>query len=176
MTAHPSTPAGDAGLRHLLLPHPLLSLVLLVCWLLLNNSLSTGHLLLGALLGWLLPLFTRRFWPERVSIRRLPVLLRFVFTVLWDILVANLLVARLMLGPTGRLRPAFVVVPLDLDNDLTISLLANTISLTPGTVSARLYREDRILVVHALDVEDVSELVRFIKARYEAPIKEVFEP
>ncbi len=157
------------------LPHPLLTPILAVLWLLLNNSLAPGQVVLGLLLGWAIPWFTLRFWPERVRIRRPLTLLRFTATVLYDIVVANLIVARRILGQPARLQPAFVTVPLELESDLAISLLANTISLTPGTVSARLAPDHKSLLVHGLHVPDAQALVATIKARYEAPLKEVFE-
>ena len=158
-----------------LLPHPLLTPVLAGVWLLLNNSLHPGHILLGVLLGWLIPLFTRRFWPEAVSIRKPGVLLRFLLLVFYDIFVANLVVARRILGSPAHLQPAFLEVPLELKSDLAISLLANTICLTPGTVSARLSEDRRSLLVHALDAPDPDATRAEIKTRYEAPLKEVFE-
>lgn len=158
-----------------LLPHPLLSLALALIWLLLNNSVAPGQLVLGLLLGWLIPLFTRAFWPDRVRIRRPVVLLRLVGVLLYDIVVANLAVARRILGDPDRLAPAFIEVPLDLTSDLAISLLANTICLTPGTVSARLAADRRSLLVHALDAPDPDATRAQIKARYEAPLKEIFE-
>ncbi len=133
------------------LPHPWLTLALSSVWLLLVNSASPGHLLLGFLLGWAIPSFTRRFWPERVRFRHPLTLLRFVVVVLYDIMVANLTVAWLILrGPT-KAQPGFVTLPLDLTSELAISLLANTICLTPGTVSALLSPDRRTLLVHALD-------------------------
>lgn len=157
------------------LPHPLLTPALAAVWLLLNNSLAPGHLLLGALLGWLIPLFTLRFWPETVRIRRPGTLLRFIAVVLADIVVANFAVAwRILRGPS-KLRPAFIEVPLDLESDLAISLLANTICLTPGTVSALLSEDRQTLRVHALDAPDPAALREEIKSRYEAPLKAVFE-
>jgi multicomponent K+:H+ antiporter subunit E len=158
-----------------LLPHPLLTPILAVVWLLLNNSYSPSHIVLGLMLGWAIPWFTLRFWPERACIRRPWVLMRFVAVVLYDIVVANLIVARRILGRPEHLRPAFVEVPLALTSDLAISLLANTISLTPGTVSARLAPDRTSLLVHGLHVPDAAELVASIKSRYEAPLKEVFE-
>lgn len=158
-----------------LLPHPLLTPILAAVWLLLNNSLAPGHVVLGLILGWAIPWFTLRFWPERVCIRRPLTLLRFFAVVLYDIIVANLIIARRILGRPEHLRPAFVTVPLDLQSDLAISLLANTICLTPGTVSARLAPDRRSLLVHGLHVPDGDDLVASIKARYEAPLKEVFE-
>lgn len=158
-----------------LLPHPLLTPILALVWLLLNNSFSPGHILLGVLLGWFIPWFTLRFWPERVRLRRPLTLLRFIGVVLYDIVVANLVVARRILGRPAALRPAFVSIPLELKTDLAISLLANTICLTPGTVSARLAPDRASLLVHGLHVPDAGALVASIKQRYEAPLKEVFE-
>ncbi|MCU0932955.1 MAG: Na+/H+ antiporter subunit E [Thiobacillaceae bacterium] len=159
-----------------LLPHPLLTPALAGVWLLLNNSLHPGHIILGILLGWLIPLFTLRFWPETVKIHRPMLLLRFTLVVLYDIVLANMVVALRILGRPQRLHPTLVDVPLDLRGDLAISLLANTICLTPGTVSARLSGDRRTLLVHALDAPDADEVRAQIKARYEAPLKEVFEP
>lgn len=158
-----------------LLPHPVLSLALAVIWLLLVNSLAPAHILLGGLLGWAIPLFTQAFWPDRVRIRKPLTLLRFTAVVVWDIVMANVVVARLILGRPAQLRPAFVVMPLDLTSDLAISLLANTICLTPGTVSALLAPDRKTLLIHALDVDDSAALIATIQARYEAPLKEVFE-
>lgn len=158
-----------------LLPHPLLTPALAVIWLLLVNSAAPGHILLGLFFGWAIPLFTLRFWPEAVQIRRPLTLLRFIAVVLHDIVVANLVVARRILGDPAALRPAFVEVPLALKTDLAISLLANTICLTPGTLSAKLAPDRRHLLVHGLHVPDPAALVAEIKRRYEAPLKEVFE-
>ncbi len=156
------------------LPHPGLSVVLLLLWLLLNNSAAPGHVALGALLGVLIPLFTRRFWPQRVGLSRPGLILRFAGRVLWDIIVANFAVARVVLGPPSAVQPAFVRVSLDVHDDFPVTVLASVISLTPGTVSADIDAERRYLLVHALSVDDTEALVREIKARYEAPIKEIF--
>ncbi|NDP49342.1 MAG: Na+/H+ antiporter subunit E [Sulfuriferula multivorans] len=158
-----------------LLPHPLLTVTLTVLWLLLVNQLSAGQLVLGALLGWLIPFATSRFWPDVIRIRHPLALLRYLVVFIYDIVRGSFQVAWLILrGPT-RLRPAFVQIPLVLKRDLTISLLANTISLTPGTVSALLSEDKRTLIVHTVDTNDAAALVAEIKQRYEAPLKRIFE-
>jgi multicomponent K+:H+ antiporter subunit E len=155
-------------------PRPLLSAWLWVLWLLLVNNLSPGHMVLGAFWAWLIPFFTHGFWPG-VSLRKPLVAARFFCLVIWDILVANWVVARLVLGREDRLQPAFMVLPLDVREDFTITLLASTISLTPGTVSADLSVDHRYLLIHALHVEDEAATIAQIKQRYEAPLKEIFE-
>ena len=91
-----------------LFPHPILSLNLTVVWILLSNELSGGSLIMGLLLGWLIPLFSFRFWPEPVVIRHPLTLLRFIATVLYGILLANFIVAALIVRGPRRLNPAFV--------------------------------------------------------------------
>ncbi len=157
-----------------LVPHPVTSVLLLASWLLLQGSASPGHLLLGAGLALGLPAFTRRFWPEWVPLSRPRALLAFVALVLWDIVLANFSVAVLVLGPARSLRPGFVRIPLDMENDFAITTLANTVSITPGTVSAELSADRRHLIVHYLACDDEAALVETVKQRYEAPIKEIF--
>lgn len=157
------------------LPQPLFSLSLWGVWLLLGNTLAAGQILLGLLLALALPLFTVRFWPDRPRLRRPLKILTYVLVLLWDITLANLTVARLILGPTGKLRPLFIRLPLDLCNDFAIVVLANTISLTPGTVSADISPDRRSLLIHALDVENPEQTVALIKYRYERPLQEIFE-
>ena len=90
------------------MPHPLLSLSLTVLWLLLVNSFSAGALVLGALLGWLIPFATSRFWPEAITVRQPGVLLRFLGVFAWDIVRGSFQVAGLILRGPARLRPASV--------------------------------------------------------------------
>lgn len=157
------------------LPIPLLSLLLLVVWLLMVRSLSPGHILLGSALAVVIPLYTYRFWDVQPNVRRPGLLLRFVLRVLGDIIIANFHVAWLIINPWRRTRPHFVEYPLMLQERFTITLLANTISLTPGTVSANLRMDGKTLLIHALDVEDDEALIEQIRERYERPLKEIYE-
>jgi len=158
-----------------LLPHPLLTPTLAAVWLLLNNTIEPGHILLGLLLGWMIPILTIRFWPDTVRIHRPFVLLHYIAVLLFDIVIANFTVARLILGNPDRLKPAFAKLPLDLTSDLAISVLANSITLTPGTLSARLSEDRKFLLVHALNETDPKAMIAAIKKRYERPLKEIFE-
>ena len=161
-----------------LLPHPLLSLLLVVCWLWLNNTLEPGHVLLGTVLGVAIPYVTRRFWPEPLVVRRPLRVVEYAAVVLYDVVVANLQVAAIILGPLSRVRPAFVRVPLDLRTDFAVTVLASTVTLTPGTVSVEVEDDGtgrRWLVVHALRCLDADDMVRTIKERYERRLKEILE-
>jgi len=155
------------------LPHPLLTLALTLVWIFLVNEPGLGNILLGAFLGVVIPRLTAGFWPEHPRLRRPFLLGGYVLRALGDIVVANVQVARLVLGPVGALRPAFIEIPLELNDDFAITLLANTVSLTPGTVSAEVSADRRTLLVHALDTEDPDALAAQIKTRYQAPLKEI---
>jgi multicomponent K+:H+ antiporter subunit E len=88
--------------------------------------------------------------------------------------VANVAVARLVLGPQAWLRPAFVEVPLDTQHPQVAALLAMIVTMTPGTVSADIDDRRTRLLVHVLDTGDAAGVARTIKARYERPLREIF--
>jgi len=157
-----------------LLPHPALTVSLIALWMMVNDSLSFGHFLLGTVFAIGLPLLTRAFWPEAPRVARWDLLLRYLLVLLMDIVVANFWVASLVLRPTGRLRPGFVWFPVALSDPFAVTVLASTISLTPGTVSADVTEDGRHLLIHALDLQDPDALISQIKQRYEAPLGEVF--
>ncbi len=155
-------------------PSPLLSLAMWCLWLLLANDFSAGQMVLGIFFAWLIPLLTEPFWLDRPRVRKPWKLLSFLLLVHRDILVANLAVAKLILSPPSKLRPAFVEVPLDIRNDFVITILASVVSLTPGTVSADVSQDRTVLLVHGLDVADIPAMIATIKQRYEAPLKEIY--
>ena len=157
-----------------LFPHPALSVAIFLLWAALTNAASVGALAVGALLGVALPLATRPFWPDAPRIARPGAILRLAARVGFDILVANAAVARRVLGPIGSLRPAFVEVPLDLRDPFVATILGSIVSLTPGTVSIDVDRTRWVLLLHALDAPDPPALAAAVKARYEAPLKEIF--
>lgn len=158
-----------------LLPHPLLTLLLTGVWVLLANGPSAGALVLGLVLGIVLPLLTRPFWPERPVVRAPATVVEYALVVLFDICVANLQVAYLILfKKPAELRSRFVVVPLDARAPEAIVTLAGTITMTPGTVSCDVSADGRALLVHALDAPDPDELVATIKHRYERRLLEIF--
>ncbi|MBA3890930.1 MAG: Na+/H+ antiporter subunit E [Gemmatimonadaceae bacterium] len=143
-------------------------------WILAFNRLTPGVVVLGAALAVLVPLATARFWPEYPRRFRYGPALRFLVVFLHDIVIANVRVAVLVLGPARRLRPAFFVVPLEVTQPYVTALLAAVISLTPGTVSADFDPERRALLIHGLDVGDPAVEVARIKARYERALQEIF--
>ena len=158
-----------------LFPHPWLTVVLTLLWLLLANDASPGNLLLGVVLGAAIAfLVGEGLWLPPVRFGRPWLLLRLALHVLVDIVVANLQVALLVLGPTARLRPAFIHVPLDSTHEIALTALISIVSLSPGTLCAELSDDRTRLMVHVLDLDDETALIAQIKTRYEAPLMEIF--
>ena len=157
------------------LPHPIVSFFVLTVWLGLHSSLAPLHLAGGVLLAVLVPLLLNRSLGRPGHGSRRPwVAIRLAGVVLWDIVVANLAVARRVLGPMSRLRPGFIEVPLDLAHPDAVALLASIIAITPGTVVADIDEARTRILVHVLDLDDPGALVAEIKHRYERPLKEIF--
>ncbi|MDU8910034.1 Na+/H+ antiporter subunit E [Aestuariicoccus sp. MJ-SS9] len=160
---------------HRLLPHPLLTLLLAVVWTLLQNQVSAGMVVFGIILGIIIPLITAAWWPDRPRGFRMGRMIGYSLIVLWDILVANVQVAWIVLTkPNSQLKSAWIVVPLDLRQPEAITVLAGTITLTPGTVSADLSNEGHSLLVHVLHTDDPDAVRDEIKERYERRLKEIF--
>src|SRR6056297_387820 len=155
-------------------PHPLLTSVLVLLWLALTTPFTVGGLLVGIVLGMLIPIYTAHFWPQRPVIRNPLGAVIFLVLLVFDVVVANIQVAYLILcRRSERLRNGWITVPLELTSAEGITVLTGTITLTPGTVSSDLSADGRALLVHCLDVGDEQQMVDRIKHRYERRIKAI---
>jgi multicomponent K+:H+ antiporter subunit E len=156
-------------------PHPYLSVLLFLTWFLLVNDIRLGSAVMAAMLATAIPLLTAAYWPHRASIRSMPRLLSYILLVLWDVLVANIHVARIILFmPAGKIQSAWIVVPIDLTSPEAIALLSGTITMTPGTVTADMSACGRVLLIHALHAPNPDAVRDDIKTRYEARLKRIF--
>lgn len=156
------------------LAHPLLSALLAATWLLLQQSLAPGNLITAVVLGLVVPRLLHGFVGEPTVVRSWPAAMRLVAVVLYDVVVANVAVARIVLSPGSNPQPAWLTVPLDVQHPTAITLFATIITTTPGTVSCVVDEKRRQILVHALDCHDAAAMVADMKLRYEAPLKEIF--
>ncbi|AEA69652.1 MULTISPECIES: Na+/H+ antiporter subunit E [Pseudomonas] len=159
-----------------LFPAPWLSLALWLLWLVLNVSVSAGHLLLGAALGFLAPLLMRPLRPRPIRIRRPWVVLRLFLLVGRDVLVSNVAVAWGVLN-AGRRPPRsrFIKVPLDLHDANGLAALSMITTVIPGTVWSELALDRSILLMHVFDLQDEASFIAHFKATYERPLMEIFQ-
>jgi multicomponent K+:H+ antiporter subunit E len=159
-----------------LYPHPYLSLTLGLLWILLINHWHLGSLILALILATLIPHLTAHWWPDRPRVRRPFALVAYGALVLWDVIVANFQVARIILFvPADRIRSAWINIPLDLTSPEAISLLAGTITMTPGTLTADFSADGRALLIHSLHAPNPDAIRSEIKSRYEARLQRIFE-
>lgn len=159
-----------------LVPHPLLTILLTGAWLALVNSFSLNSLLFGLILGLVIPFITAPYWPSRPRLRNPKMILEYILIVIWDILVANVQVAMVVLfKPNSQIQSHWIDIPLDIKRPEAITALASTITLTPGTVSADLSSGGHTLLVHCLHTEDPDGVREEIKSRYERRLMEIFE-
>ncbi len=156
------------------IPHPFLAAALLAMWLLLNQSLSPGQVVLGAAVAVLASLALAALRPEPVRSVSVRPVLKLAGIVLADIIRSNLAVARIVLFPTTKRVSGFVRLPLELRNIHGLTALAIIITATPGTLWVQLDRSSGILLVHVLDLVDEEAWIRLIKSRYEALLLEIF--
>ena len=124
-------------------------------------------------LGWGLPRLLGGFLGPAAQPRSVARALRLGLTVLWDIIVSNITVARLVLSPRSVPHPAWVKVPLTLTQPTAQALLASIITMTPGTVSAIVDEEGACIWVHALDCDDPAAVATDIDRRYQQPLMEI---
>ena len=158
-----------------LFPHPGLTGLLIVVWLLLVNGISFGGLLIAIILGIAIPIFTAPFWPDRPRLKFGWPMVDYAAVVLADIVIANFHVAWLILfRRSSALRSRWLVIPLELRSAEAITMLAGTISLTPGTVSCDVSTDGHFLLVHALDTDDPEAEAQRIKQRYERRLLRIF--
>jgi len=163
-------------MRARLLPHPLLTLTLAIVWLLLVNSVSINSIVFAVMLGLLIPVFTQPYWPDMPTLSKPRGLFGYALIVLYDIVVANIQVALIVLFKrNANLHPAWVCIPLEIRTPEAITVLAGTITLTPGTVSCDLAEDGHALLVHCLHAPDPDSVRDDIKSRYERRLKEIFE-
>jgi multicomponent K+:H+ antiporter subunit E len=158
------------------LPYPLLALMLLAMWLLLNQSLSPGQFVLGAAVAIFASRAMAALQPPKARIRAIWPIPRLAAVVLADIIRSNIAVAGIVLLPGQRRRVSgFVRVPLTMRNPYGLSILACIITATPGTIWVEYDGRANRLLVHVLDLIDEEEWIQLIKRRYERLLMEIFE-
>ena len=157
------------------LPYPLLSALLALVWLVFNQSLAPGTIVLGVVLGIVLARAYGMLRPPKAHVRNYPLLARLLLRVIVDIVRSNLAVARLILRRGNHVRSGFVAIPLTLTDRHGLAVLACIITSTPGTIWVSYDSRANILLIHVLDLVDEQGWIDSIKQRYERPLLEIFQ-
>jgi multicomponent K+:H+ antiporter subunit E len=156
-----------------LVPHPLVSLALLLLWLLLTRF-SLGHLVLGTAIALAAGAAFARLEPATPRIRRIWPLVRLLGIVGLDIIRSNTAVAWLILSGSNARRSGFVEIPLRLKDPSALALLSMILTATPGTAWLEYDPPSGILLLHVFDLKDPEEWMALIRDRYETLLMEAF--
>jgi multicomponent K+:H+ antiporter subunit E len=158
------------------LPYPLVSFALFAVWLLLNESVSTGHIVLGAVLAVGGGLALTALEPPRLRLRRPAAIVELSFLVLMDIIRSNIAVARIIFAPgLAHETAGFMTIPLEMRAPYGLTALAIIITSTPGTLWVSFDSNKGLLTIHVLDLIDENAWIATIKGRYERRLMEIFE-
>ncbi len=158
------------------LPSPRLSIALLAMWLLLNQSLSPGQILLGVVLALAAPILSQPLRPMTASVGKPRAIVRLILYSLKEILRSSFNVSRIILFNRHEdLNSQFIRVPLDLRDPHGLAVLSCIINSTPGTVWVEILPDSHDLALHVFDLHDAQWWVDMIKARYEKPLIDIFE-
>ncbi|WP_291114626.1 Na+/H+ antiporter subunit E [Flavobacterium sp. UBA6135] len=145
----------------------LLNLILTIVWVALTGSFEFINFVFGFVLTFLILWIISSDKTDRKYFRVIPSIISFFFYFIYELIKANIQVAYDVITPTMYMKPGIVSVPLDANTDLEITLLANVISLTPGTLSLDVSDDRKVLYVHAMYIHDKDEFIRSIKDGFE---------
>lgn len=145
----------------------LLNLILTLVWVALTGSFEFKNFAFGFVLTFFILWIINKEAADRKYFKVIPSVIRFFFFFIYELIKANIQVAYDVITPTFYMKPGIVSVPLDAKTDLEITLLANVISLTPGTLSLDVSDDKKVLYVHSMYIHDKDEFIHSIKNGFE---------
>ena len=154
----------------------LLNFFIALVWMFMNSSMTASTFIIGYLIGLILIIMMRRFFKDRLYTSRLWATIKLTLLFFKELTLSNIDVLRVVLRPKMNIQPMIFALPTDLEHDWEITLLSSLITLTPGTIVLNVSDDQRILYIHAIDVDDVDDAIDSIKNSFEKAIKEVSRP
>jgi multicomponent Na+:H+ antiporter subunit E len=151
----------------------LLNFILAFVWMFLKTSYSPASFFVGYFFGLLIIYIFRRFFTSRFYLLRVVAVLNLIYIFTRELILSNISVLKAVLRPKLNIKPGIFAFPTELKEDWEITVLANLITLTPGTLVVDLSPDNRILYVHAMDIDDADEAIQSIKNTFEKAIMEV---
>lgn len=151
----------------------LLNFSIAIVWMFLNTSFTAQTFMIGYLIGLLTIFIMRRYFKEKFYLSRVWAVVKLGLIFIKELTLSNIAVLRIVLQPKMDIEPSIFAFPTDLQHNWEITLLSNLITLTPGTLVVHVSDDQRILYIHAIDVDDVTEEIESIKNTFEKAIKEV---
>jgi len=151
----------------------LLNILLAVVWVFLTGTVNATNFAFGFILSYLVLWLISSNDDKRKYFVIGPRIIGFAFYFLYELVKANLQVAAHVVTPKFYMEPGIIKYPLDAKTDLEITLLANVITLTPGTLSLDVSDDRKVLYIHAMYVSDKDEFIDSIKNGFEKRILKI---
>lgn len=149
------------------------NVLLAFVWAFSMGELSLGQLVVGFALGYFVLYATRNLVGSAGYCKHVVMFFRFFGFFLHQLVKTNLRVAYEVLTPTHYMRPGILALPLDAKTDREIMLLANLISLTPGTLSLEVSPDRKFLFVHSMYIDDIEQEKQNLKQGIERRLLEI---
>lgn len=151
----------------------ILNILLAMMWVAVSGSAHWSNLLMGYVVSYLALWWMRPLFGKSDYFRRVWAMLGFAVFFVWELIMSNFRVAYDVITPKANRSPAVIAIPLDLETDAQITMLANLITLTPGTLSLDVSKDRKTLYIHAMFVDNPDEFRHMIKHGFERRVREV---
>jgi multicomponent Na+:H+ antiporter subunit E len=151
----------------------LLNVIIAFLWMFFQRGWDMLSFAKGYLIGIIILFLLRRFFPTRFYLARLVAIISLLLLFLVELVKANYGVLKEVIRPTLKIQPGIFALPVEVKKDWEIMLLANLITLTPGTLVVDISDDNDVLYVHSMHIDDVDDLINDIKNSFEKAIMEV---
>ncbi len=152
------------------MPLATLAFTIAAIWILLHGSATPGHFFVGLVMAILIIRFLKKSYYQDRTFFRIGSYFRYLRSFTWELLVANLQVLKIVLAPRIAIRPGIIPYKTACKTPLGVTMLANSITLTPGTLSVDVSEDHETIFVHTLDIDHPDEVIASIRKGLEQPI------
>lgn len=150
-----------------------INLIIAVMWMFLSETYTLTSFISGYILGIVLLLLLNRYIPGRFYLDRLLKVIQLILLFIKELIKSNIDIVKLVYTPKPEIEPGIFAYQTELETDWELTLLANLITLTPGTLSVAISNDNSIIYIHAMDIDDINESIQSIKMTFEKAIMEV---
>ncbi|MBB6454354.1 multicomponent Na+:H+ antiporter subunit E [Salirhabdus euzebyi] len=149
------------------------NLIIALIWMFLKESYNFASFFSGYIIGLLLLFALQRFIPDAFYMKRVIKVVRLFLLFIKELILSNLSIVKLVYKPKLDIHPGIFALPTELKSNWEITLLANLITLTPGTLSVVVSDDHNYIYIHAMNAPDIEKEIKSIKETFERAIMEV---
>ncbi|WP_173916068.1 Na+/H+ antiporter subunit E [Halobacillus sp. Marseille-Q1614] len=150
-----------------------LNIIVAFMWMFLSETYTFTTFLVGYIIGIALLYVMKRFIPGSFYMKRVISIIKLLLLFIRELILSNIDIIKMVYKPKIDVQPGIFRLPIELNNNWEITLLANLISLTPGTLTLEVSEDLSTLYIHAMDIPDIEASVKEIKETFEKAILEV---